>query len=153
MRKLITALTVICFLGVFAQSNQVMIENGKFYSLDGKLYSGLYTKIEDNNKVSELNIKDGNLSGPAKYFSLTGAVKEIGMYKEGKRHGEWKKFNDAGQLLSIASFNNDAKNGKWLVWDNNGKLRFEMFYNNGKQVGTWKLYDEEGNVSTKDFGQ
>ena len=153
MRKLITAVLAMCFWGLTAQNNQVELVNGKFYTMDGTLFTGVYTQYEEGTKVAELSIASGELSGTAKYFHLSGALKESGTYKNGKREDEWKKYSATGNLLCVASFLNDTKHGKWLVWDNEGNLRFEMYYKNGKQVGTWKMWDANGELTTKDFGQ
>lgn len=139
-------------LGVNAQQVDVKVENGKYYSAEGTLFSGTYAQYNGATKVAELNIDNGVLSGSALYFHVNGTLKEQGQYAEGQRSGKWTQYNNVGEVITVAGFANDQKHGEWIVWDDNGNKRFEMFYNNGKRIGTWKMWDEEGNLSTKDFG-
>jgi antitoxin component YwqK of YwqJK toxin-antitoxin module len=153
MRKLIAIGILLVFaLGANAQQANVKVENGKYYSVQGSLFTGTYAQYEGSNKIAELSIDNGVLNGAALYFHTNGRLKEEGKYVNGQRSGKWTQYNELGKVTTVANFVNDAKHGSWLVWDDNGNKRFEMNYNNGKRIGIWKMWDEEGNLTTKDFG-
>jgi len=153
MRKSIAiGIMLVLALGVNAQQVDLKVENGKYFSAEGALFSGTYGKYEGVTKVAELNINDGMLNGAALYFHNNGKLKEKGQYTNGERVGSWTQYNEIGDVTTVASFASDEKHGEWVVWDDNGNKRFEMFYTNGKRTGIWKMWDEEGNLTTKDFG-
>lgn len=153
MRKSIIAVVMLVFaLGANAQQVELKVENGKYFSAEGALFTGTYDKYEGATKVAQLNINNGMLNGAALYFYNNGKLKEKGQYINGERVGSWTQYNELGNITGVAGFANDEKNGEWIVWDDNGNKRFEMFYSNGKRTGTWKMWDDEGNLTTKDFG-
>jgi len=151
MKKIFTLILVAFTSFAMAQNSDLKIENGKYYSVDGSLFSGLYAQYDAGVKVAELSVEDGVLSGAALYYHANGKVKEEGTFLNGKRNGNWTQYNDMGQMNSIASYLQDNKHGKWIVWDESGQKRFEMYYNNGDRVGTWKMWDANGELTTKTF--
>lgn len=151
MKNILMIVMIVLSSSVFGQSEDLRVENGKFYNLSGSLFTGTYFQYEGNTKISEFSVEEGVLSGSAMYFHANGKVKEEGNYTNGVRNGNWSQYNDMGELTSIASFKADKKHGKWMVWDENGNKRFEMYYNEGVKIGTWKIWDAEGNLTTKSF--
>lgn len=150
--KNILTLILIAFASIaMAQSSDLKVENGKYCSLNGGLFSGLYAEYDAEVKVAELNVENGVLSGAALYYHASGSIKEEGSFDKGKRSGDWTQYNHLGQINSTASYLEDQKHGKWVVWDNEGNKRFEMYYDNGARVGTWKMWNASGELSTKTY--
>ncbi|NNJ54819.1 MAG: hypothetical protein HKP14_01730 [Bacteroidia bacterium] len=152
MRNLLTIIMMSVIGLLSAQNVDVEVVNGKYFNLDGNLFTGTYTEYAEGIKISELNIEEGVLSGSVLYFHLNGNLKEQGQYNNGLKTGDWKQYNSVGSITSTATFVDDKKDGQWMVWDDAGNKRFEMYYSNGKKVGVWKMWDDKGEMTTKDFG-
>lgn len=153
MRNLIAIIVLIFGVTANAQNGDIQINNGKYFTLSGGLFTGVYEQFTDGVKTSEMEVKNGVLSGSALYFHTNGALREEGSYAEGKRAGAWTQYNSLGKVISSASFKNDEKHGKWMIWDDSGNMRFEMYYNEGQKIGEWKMWDEEGKLTVKVFEQ
>jgi antitoxin component YwqK of YwqJK toxin-antitoxin module len=151
MKNILTLILVAFASIAMAQSNDIKVENGKYYSMNGGLFSGLYAQYDAGVKVAELSVEEGVLSGAALYYHTSGNIKEEGSFDNGKRSGNWTQYNDLGQVNSSASYIEDQKHGKWIVWDDAGNKRFEMYYDNGARVGTWKMWSASGELTTKTF--
>ena len=150
--KNILTLIVVSFASIaMAQGNDIKVENGKYYSMNGGLFSGLYAQYDAGVKVAELSVEEGVLSGAALYYHTSGKIKEEGSFDNGKRSGNWTQYNTMGDVNSTASYVEDQKHGKWVVWDDAGTKRFEMYYDNGARVGTWKMWNASGELTTKTF--
>ena len=153
MKNIITLVLAALTTLSFSQNQELIVENGKYFNVNGTLFSGQYAQFQDGYKIAELSVEDGILSGSAMYYHKNGSVKEEGHFSEGKRSGKWYQYNDLGNISTVAAFKADKKHGKWIVWDENGEQRFEMYYEEGQKVGTWKMWDSEGKLTTKTFKQ
>lgn len=151
MKKLMTIILSMLSVVVFSQNQEVNIENGKYFNVNGTLFTGQYAQYKDGIKVAELSVEDGVLSGVAMFYHTNGKMKEVGSYSSGERVGKWYQYNDLGDLSTVAAFKEDKKHGKWIVWDEDGNKRFEMYYDDGNRIGTWKMWDADGNLTTKTF--
>ncbi len=129
-------------------------ENGLYASTDGSLYTGTLETEENGVKKSVIEVKDGQISGSAKYYYASGKLMETGSFEKGSKSGKWMRYNESGLMIGLASYKAGKKDGAWMVWDDSGKKRFEMTYKNGEKTGVWNNWDEAGAiVSTKDYGQ
>ena len=151
MKNILTVILVAFASIAMAQSSDLKVENGKYYSMNGSLHSGLYAQYDAGVKVAELTVENGVLSGSALYFHANGGVKEEGSFANGKRSGNWTQYNTMGDVSGTASYLADQKHGKWVVWDDEGNKRFEMYYDKGARVGTWKMWNASGELTTKTY--
>ncbi|MCE3227164.1 MAG: hypothetical protein K0S32_1715 [Bacteroidetes bacterium] len=149
MKNLILVVAAALSLSVSAQQ---LNDKGLYVSSDNELFSGVITS-NNNGVKSEINVKEGVVSGEAVYYYASGNVMEKGMFTDGKKDQKWTRFNENGSTAAIAFYTLGKKSGTWLVFDDNGKKRFEMNYSNGDKTGTWTSWDENGVVlNTKDYG-
>ena len=102
MKNILTLILIAFASIVMAQSSDLKVENGKYCSLNGGLFSGLYAEYDAGVKVAELNVENGVLSGAALYYYASGSIKEEGSFNKGKRSGNWTQYNDLGQINSTA---------------------------------------------------
>ncbi len=149
MKNLIT----ICFFFLALAANaQSLNEKGLYIDSEGNLFSGVITSL-NNNVKSEMDVKDGIISGKATYFFASGKVMEAGMMVNGSKDGQWTRYNENGMTSAIGFYAAGKKSGTWIVYDEAGKKRMEMNYSNGEKAGTWTSWDESGAVaSTKVYG-
>ena len=149
MKNLIT----LCFFFlVIAASAQTLNEKGLYIDNEGNLFSGVITAMNTNMK-SEMEVKDGIITGKANYFFANGKLMESGMMINGLKDGQWTRFAENGFTSAIGFYSAGKKSGTWSVFDETGKRRMEMSYNNGEKTGTWTSWDENGAVaSTKTYG-
>ena len=154
MDKAFTYLLLL-LLPTLAMSQEVVKKKDKYYTPEGEVFTGTFTKHYENQKVkAEFNIEKGLLDGKSVVYFKEGTKKEIRSYKNGKMDGIWKTWNEEGVKVARAVYENGKKDGTWKIWDDNGTLRFKMKYENGKKTGTWYNYDKNGNlVATKEFGE
>lgn len=68
MKNILTLILIAFASIVMAQSSDLKVENGKYCSLNGGLFSGLYAEYDAEVKVAELNVENGVLSGAALYY-------------------------------------------------------------------------------------
>jgi antitoxin component YwqK of YwqJK toxin-antitoxin module len=148
MKNLLFAFAVTLSLNAGAQQ---LNDKGLYVSSDNELFSGTITS-NNNGIKSEINVKNGLVSGDATYYYASGNVMEKGTFTEGKKDSKWTRFNENGTTAAIAFYSLGKKTGTWLVFDDAGKKRFEMNYSNGEKTGTWTSWDENGLVlNTKDY--
>ena len=151
MRKLgfILGFLMLTF-GVNAQVKQN--ENGLYIDSDGSLFTGILENKENNVKQSEIEIKNGQFNGEARYYYASGSMMEIGLYQNGLKDGKWLRFNESGVTIGLAMYSLGKKNGTSIVWDDMGKKRFEMHYIMGEKAGVWNNWGDNGElISSKDF--
>jgi len=130
----------------------IVVKDGSYYTESGKLYSGVYTSLENGKKKSEIEIKEGKASGKATYYYNNGNVMEVGTFVNGEKNGEWLRWDEAGKKIAQAFYVGGKKDGLWMVWDSNGTKRYEMNYAMGEKVGKWMMWDENGNlISEKEY--
>ncbi len=128
-------------------------EDGLFYDQNNDLYTGVYVKHFENNKVEiEMTLKKGQKHGYTNIYFKTGTLKEKRSYRNNLMHGKWETWNNELVKIAEANYKNGRKHGKWFVWDEKGTLRYDMTYKKGKKIGTWYIYNEKGDlVSSKDY--
>lgn len=147
-----TLITTCFFFLVLAANAQSLNEKGLYMDSEGNLFSGVITSV-NNNVKSEMEVKDGIISGKATYFFASGKVMEAGMMANGNKDGQWTRYNENGITSAIGFYSAGKKSGTWIVFDEAGKKRMEMNYSNGEKTGTWTSWDESGAVaSTKVYG-
>jgi antitoxin component YwqK of YwqJK toxin-antitoxin module len=136
----------------FLQAQQVN-DKGLYIGSDGELFTGIMKSTSGNIK-SEINIKDGVVTGDASYFYASGKLMETGMFIEGKKDNKWTHYNENGTVSAVGFYKLGKKTGTWLVYDDAGKKRFEMNYSDGEKTGVWTNWDENGLVvNTKDYSK
>ena len=149
MKKLI----VFCFLFLMTAANaQTLNEKGLYTDSENNLFSGVITAM-NNTVKSEMEVKDGVISGKANYYFASGKLMEAGMMANGLKDGQWTRYTESGLTSAIGFYSVGKKSGTWVVFDETGKKRMEMNYSNGEKTGTWTSWDENGAVaSTKAYG-
>ena len=138
----------------FAISQVKQNESGLYVNANGLLYTGVLETADNGIKKSVIQVKEGQISGEAKYYYTTGQLMETGSFDKGLKSGKWIRYNESGIMIGLASYSVGKKDGTWIVWDDGGKKRFEMTYKNGEKTGVWNQWDEKGDLlATKDYGQ
>ena len=149
MKKAILVLAAVSSL--FLTSAQSLNENGLYVDNEGALFSGVVSQHQEGIR-SELQVKDGQIDGAAKYFYASGKLMETGSFVNGKKDQKWERYSENGTVTAIAFYHLGKKAGTWMVYDETGKKRFEMTYQDGQKAGIWTSWDEQGNVlQQKDY--
>jgi antitoxin component YwqK of YwqJK toxin-antitoxin module len=149
VKKILLIFCSLFLLGSLS-AQEVQLKNGKYYSHDGILYSGLYKEFNANKTLlSETNISAGLLDGISIYYYDSGSKKEQRSYTKGLKDGLWINWNESGKKTAEARFNEGKKDGYWYIWDEKGTKRYEMFYKSGEKSGTWYIWDETGKQVTE----
>ena len=153
MKNKIILLTIILLVPLFSISQNIEKKDGKYYSSDNELYTGIVKQKYDSGELkSRIIVKNGLLHGKSVFYFKNGNKKEVRSYKNGKMHGTWLSYNKEKTKIALANYKKGKKNGVWKIWDNNGTLRFKMEYKMGKKAGTWYNYDENGNlIDTREY--
>lgn len=143
----------ICFFFlVLAANAQTLNEKGLYIDSENNLFSGVITSINNSIK-SEMEVKEGVLSGKATYYFANGNLMEAGTMVNGLKDGQWVRYNENGLTSAIGFYTLGKKSGTWIVFDEAGKKRMEMNYSNGEKIGTWTSWDENGSIAgTKSYG-
>lgn len=143
----------ICFFFLMtAATAQTLNEKGLYIDSEGNLFSGVITAM-NNNVKSEMDVKEGVLSGKANFYFASGKLMEAGMMANGLKDGQWTRYSENGITSAIGFYAAGKKTGTWIVNDEAGKKRMEMNYSNGEKTGTWTSWDENGIVAnTKVYG-
>ena len=146
-------LILICFFFLVGAVNaQSLNEKGLYIDSEGNLFSGAITSM-NNDVRSEMEVKNGVISGKATYFFASGKIMEAGMMANGMKDGQWTRYNETGLTSAVGFYSAGKKSGTWTVFDEAGKNRMEMNYSNGEKAGTWTSWDESGAIaSTKNYG-
>ncbi len=127
-------------------------DKGLYVDANGSLFTGTFENKESGVKKSEIEIKNGQFNGEARYYYASGKLMETGIYDNGQKDGKWLRYNETGVTVGLAIYNLGKKNGTAMVWDDAGKKRFEMHYHMGEKTGVWSNWDENGElISSKDF--
>ena len=145
-------------------------EDKKFF--EDKPFSGiLIREFKDGSIRTEVEFKDGEVSGFAKEYYNNGFLKEeLTMIKDGKREGTHTIYFENGRPEEIVEYVNDEPDGnksefyesgairsiekrvsedkiEFVSYWQTGNIYAEGFKNNkGKWNGTFKRYSEEGNM-------
>lgn len=68
------------------------------------------------------------------YFFKDGKIKAQGISINDLMQGEWKFYRESGALWQIGNFKDNQKHGKWVRYDKQGNLEYEENFNEGKQI-------------------
>jgi antitoxin component YwqK of YwqJK toxin-antitoxin module len=146
---------------------------------DGSLYTGVrYRKNNDDEKVWEVQVKNGKYHGFYKEWYDGGNLKLKQAYNKNKRHGNnilYWDIQDSSNIRESGNYKQDAKTGVWNYWYQNGNLHYqenmkegrrvlegsivfyypngnkkkELSYKNGLPNGMWRTWYEGGNLKTE----
>lgn len=73
---------------------------------------------------------DGNI---LTYYYKNGTVKATGRYEADKMEGEWKFYRETGALWQVGNFKNGEKHGAWIRYSKDNRVEYEATFVDGKQ--------------------
>jgi antitoxin component YwqK of YwqJK toxin-antitoxin module len=103
-------------------------------------------KRKDGSILSELNLKDGKLHGPAKDYYADGTLHAEFTYEAGVLEKELKWYHKNGKLYKVTPYLHGKIHGTEKIFSTEGKLLAEQPYKNGFPGVGLKEYSSEGNV-------
>ena len=149
MKQFFIILISLLFIGSIS-AQEVVIQNGKYYSSDQQPFTGIYKEYDANGVlISENKIKSGFPDSISNFYYSTGSKKEQRSYMAGKKDGLWINWSATGVKTAEARFAEGKKDGFWYIWDEKGTKRYEMFYVAGEKKGTWYIWDENGKLTSE----
>ena len=132
----------------FYTSSKKVVSQGK---MNKKLFIGkwiYYHKNSDKVMMEENYNNQGLLEGLQTVYYENGNIAEQLNYKDGELHGEAKWFTKAKQFIRTSLYLNGERNGQTTNYDGKGNKASEGPYKADKKTGVWKYY-KEGVLSKK----
>jgi hypothetical protein len=103
-------------------------------------------KRKDGSILSEINLKDGKMHGPAKDYYADGTLHAEFNYIDGKLEDEMKWYHKNGKLYKITPYLHGEIHGVEKIYNADGKLIAEQPYKNGFAGAGLKEYSSEGKL-------
>lgn len=106
-------------------SENEFIQNGR---------NGIKMIYENSSKITEIEFKDGEMSGRVITFYPDGKKQTETSYQKNIKNGQHLEWHQNGQKVVEGKYEKGKKQGRWLKWDEQGNLIFEEFWKNGKET-------------------
>lgn len=118
--------------------------NGQISHIDTIDYEyghiGNYVSYYENGQIkSDVNYREGVLTGNFKYFHPNGKISKEGTYFAGKEDGLVKCYFENGELKRSTDFNFGKKDGLEKIFNEKGELTYEIEYKDGKVISRKKI--------------
>lgn len=86
----------------------------------GLLTGGFTSWYPNDEKMAEVDYKEGLADGKMKAWHFNGKKRAEGEYQGGKKQGCWETWHDNGQKASKGTYSDDAQVLTWLSWTPSG---------------------------------
>ena len=104
-RNIFAALGLSLLLTTTAFSQDLVYNEGQYFTKSDELYKGSYsTFFENGNKEATYTLENGILNGKAEFFFNSGKTQELGFYQNGEKHGEWTRWNNEGVITGKVQY-------------------------------------------------
>jgi hypothetical protein len=103
-------------------------------------------KRKDGSVLSEINLKEGKMHGPARDYYADGILHAEFTYVEGLLEDEMKWYHRNGKLYKITPYLHGKIHGTEKIYNTEGKLIAELPYKHGFPGTGLKEYSSEGKL-------
>lgn len=134
--------------GWFNEADIQLQNNAGVYQLDGKIFSGIVYRLNENGKdtVAVASFVNGLHDGEWRSYYSNGQLKEKRSFSKGKKVGVYEGWWPNGQKRLLYHFSNDEYNGNCKDWSDKGSLVSNMNYKMGYEDGLQQQFYETGKV-------
>lgn len=122
-------------------------KSGGILYYDGKPFTGIgFDMWDEKNLHTEVELKDGKVSGTAKKYFRNGQLEEEIQLLDGEKNGERIEYWENGNKQRVGHYENNKLTGESISYYKNGQVEEKCNYVNGRRDGQLIEYYENGKI-------